>query len=335
LDVETSELLRKPTTLPQPTDHSGLLAMRRALTSIDDLLDEQPSPSTLSLSDARRTVDYAWGSYWAGRYEQLGDMLPDALASIRATDDRTLDDLAAQLYQVTACTLAHLGHPDAAHLALREALRIANTGEDPLRVAALRGSLAWLLLTQGRFTESGKLAEHTAETVQPGALAALPRMSLWGSLLLSSATATGRGGTRDAAADYLTEAREVARHTGHRNDYEQAFGPDQVIMQTVDVQVVTEQYGEALSTARAMPRTTPLPVAAQARHLSDRALALARLGRDETATDTLLAMEHLAPVWARYQTQSKVVVEELLQRERHRSQSSRLRLLAGRLAVAS
>lgn len=333
LDVETSELLAKTSTLPAPTESSGVIAMRRVLTGIDDLLDdyaELMEPPTSA--DLARTVAYAWGAYWAGRYEQLGEVLPNALLSVRAAD-QDCADLGAQLYQVTACTLVHLGHPDAAHLALREGLRLAKPGSNPLRAAALRGSVAWLLLTQGRFTESHRLAVATARDIAPDGTE-YPRMSLWGSLLLSGATAAGRDGDSATAHGLLSEAADVARHTGNRNDFEVAFGPDQVTMQTCDVQIVTESYGAALKTARLMPRTTQLPLAARARHLADRALAQTRLNQDAVALDTLLAMESLAPVWAKYQTQPRMVVQELIGRER-RARTPRLRELARRLGVTS
>lgn len=44
-----------------------------------------------------------------------------------------------------------------------------------------------------------------------------------------------------------------------------------------------------------------LPLAAQARHLADRAYALAALDKDDDAVDVLLALERLAPHWIRYQ----------------------------------
>jgi transcriptional regulator with XRE-family HTH domain len=331
LDVELSTLLSKPHTLPAPTEHSGVLAMRRAVSGIDDLLDANPDVAQFTSAQARSAATYAWGSYWAGRYGHLGEVLPGMLLSVRAVDDPRIDVLASRLYQVTACTLVHLAQPDAAHLALREAMRLASRGDDPLQAAALRSSLAWLLLTQGRLAESRKLALSTARDIEPGDRADLPRMSLWGSLLLSGATAAGRMGERDNAAHMLDQARQVAAHTGHRNDFETAFGPDQVTMQAVGVDVVTEHYAAALTTARKLPRTTPLPLAAKSRHLADRALALSRLGRDEDATTTLLTMDHLAPDWMQYQALPRVVIGELLQRERRRG--SKLRELARRLQV--
>jgi hypothetical protein len=61
------------------------------------------------------------------------------------------------------------------------------------------------------------------------------------------------------------------------------FGPSQVIMQTVDVGVVTENYPAALDAAARMPTNPGLPLAARCRHLTDRACVHANLGQEEQA----------------------------------------------------
>ncbi len=338
LDVDAGDLLSKTQPLPDPSEHSGAVAIRRALTHVDDLIGDEPDVEPLTLDEARRTLVYGWGAYWAGRYDQLGGLLPGAIAQLRATvrqvraaERADAHDLAAQVNQLAACTLVHLGYPDIAHLALREALARAAEGADPLRGAALRCSLSWLLLTQGRFGESHKLATATAAALGPDGSTPLPAWSLYGSLLLTGATAAGRDGDRPVAGVLLDEAAAAAERTGDRFDYESAFGPDQVLMQTVDVEIVTEDYGAALTAGRRMPPDTHLPVAARARHLSDLALAHTRLGHDGAALDMLLAMEHLAPEWMRFQTQPRQIVRELRARAGH---PPRLTELAQRMGVA-
>ncbi len=235
------------------------------------------------------------------------------------------------MYGLAASTVVHLGYGDIAHLALREALALAERGTDPLRPTALRGWLAWLLLTQGRFLESHKLATASAAGIAPEGKSPVPAWSLYGSLLLTGATAVGRAGDRPVVSALLDEAGDAATRTGNRYDYEAAFGPDQVLMQTVDIEVVTENYPAALTIGKRMPRDTSLPLAARARHLSDIALAHTRLGHDGAALDTLLAMENLAPTWTRYQAQPRQIIREL------REQSAnlpRLTELARRLGVA-
>ncbi|MGI5133114.1 helix-turn-helix domain-containing protein [Pseudonocardia sp. CA-107938] len=312
LDVDAGELLSKTQALPDPGEHSGAVAIRRALTHVDDLVGDQPDLEPLTLDEARRTVTLGWGYYWAGRYDQLGHLLPNAIGRGRATvrdvsaDQRAeARDLTAQLLQLSSCVLVHLGYGDVAHLALREALTLAADGSDPLLGSVLRGSLSWVLLTQGRYDEAHRLATASAAGLAPTGESPLPAWSVYGSLLLGGATAAGRAGDRPLAGVLLDEAHLAAERTGARNDYETAFGPDQVLMQTVDVEVVTENYGAALTTGRRMPPNAALPVAARARHLSDLALAHTRLGRDAAALDVLLGIEHLAPDWMRYQSQPK------------------------------
>jgi hypothetical protein len=283
----------------------------------------------------RRTVTYGWGALNAGRYDQLGKVLPNAIL-----DTRTIElvgetaDLAAQLYEIAGSALVPLGHPDTAYLAIREAMRLAVCGTDPLRLVALRNTLSWVLLKQGRYAESYDLAVTTAADVTPGSREELPGMALWGSLLVRGATAAGRAGDGAQAHHLLGEAQDIARHTGHRNDYECVFGPDLVTMRTVDVHVVTQNYTTALTTARAMPRDSTLSLDYRARHLEDRAVAHTWLGYDERAVDTLEEMVRLAPpVWSQHQTQSKIIVREL--RQRRTRTSARLKDLAQKLHVVS
>ena len=253
LDVDVTELLAKPSGLPAAGPDAGAVAIRRALTTVDDLIGSETDGVPTDLADVRRAVDYGWGSYWAGRYDLLGKLLPGLIKQGRAamhaathSDRADTAQLAAQIHEIAASTLVHLGYGDIAHLALREALRLAEDGNDELLPAALRCSLAWVLLTQGRFTESHELATATAARVAPRDGSPLPAWALYGSLLLTGATSAGRAGNRPVAGVLLDEARGAAQRTGNRFDYERAFGPDQVVMQTVDVEIVTERYDAAL-----------------------------------------------------------------------------------------
>jgi hypothetical protein len=316
-----------------------VVAIRHAITNIDDLLTKRTAKRPPATKESmRRAVTYACGAYSAGRYDLLGKVLPNALL-----DTRTIElvgetaDLAAQLYAVASRTLVSLGHPDAAYLAIREAMRLADGGTDPLRLVALRNTLSWLLFTQGRYVESYDLAVATAADVTPGSREELPRMALWGALLVRAAAAAGRAGNGARAHHLLGEARDIARHTGHRNDYECAFGPDRVVVHTVDVHVVTQNYTSALTVARAMPeRPTQLPFIHRVRHLQHQAVAHTWLGHDERAVDILEEMVRLAPpVWSQYQAEPKILVRELRERERRVRTSARLKDLAQKFHVAS
>jgi transcriptional regulator with XRE-family HTH domain len=342
LQVDTAELLARATPLPSSQLDCGIVAMRHALTSIDVLFDEAGEDGEpVSVAEAKRTVEYAWGCYWAGRYEMLAGLLPGLLCQVRAArraasiaERASAAELSAELHQVAACTLVHLGYPDPAFLALRDGLAAAEEGDDELRPATLRCSLAWLLLTQGRYAEATAVAQRTAATVEPRGDVSAAHMSVWGSLLITAATAAGRDGAVSAARHLLEVADHAAARIGHdRTDYQSPFGPSQVVMQTVDVHVVTDEFTEALAAARRMPPDAALPTAARARHLADVAQAHARLGHDSEALATLLTMERTAPAWTRYQSLPRQVVRELMGRGSLRA--SKLRELACRLGVTA
>lgn len=87
-----------------------------------------------------------------------------------------------------------------------------------------------------------------------------------------------------------------------------------LLMQTVDVELVTENYVDALTVATGMRPDVALPVAARARHLSDVAMAHTRLGHVRPAFEVLKAMSVLAPSWMRHQSTPTEIVRELQER---------------------
>ncbi len=339
LDVDVAELLGLSRPVPSGgDDQARVWAIRDALTSVDDLLGELDDADAPDLTELGRSASYAWGAYWAGRYGLLAAMLPRLLTEARAAThqaaapgDGRAADLAAQVHQLAAGTLLRLGAADLGHVAARESLRWAATAPDPLRYAAMRSTLVYVLIRQGRFTDAERVAVATAQTVQPSGAATIPELSVYGGLLLRGATAAAREGRAGAAAALLGEAGEVAGRTGvDRTDYEVVFGPSNWVMQSADVAVVGEDYPSAVAVARRMPPGSALPLAARSRHLTDVAHAQVRLGNDRAAEAALLSLERGAPDWTAHHLLPRMLVSELLTRRRP---SVPLRELAGRLGV--
>ncbi|MER5263081.1 helix-turn-helix transcriptional regulator [Actinosynnema sp. NPDC002837] len=339
LDTDAGTLLGKTTNMPGAPD-TGVMAIRRALTPVDDLLGEPVlDGEPVDRREARRLVEYGWGLYWSGRYDTLTTLLPSALPQLRATahtatagEQASALELLARGYWLTACSLVHLGQQEAAWLAIRHALDAAQGGSDALLDAVLRGSVSWQLLVQGRYHEAERVAVKAAEAIQPVGAAPVEHLSVYGSLLISGATSAGRDGNADRARDLLDEAALMAARNGtDRTDYESPFGSAQVTMQRVDVAVVTEEYPAAVEAAKAMPRDAALPLAARARHTTDVAFALAQMGKVRQARDALLTVEQMAPAWIKYQTLPRQVAAELVRRDH----DSTLRSLARRLGVTA
>ncbi|MFI9632404.1 helix-turn-helix domain-containing protein [Nocardia sp. NPDC051929] len=325
LDVDIADLIGKRQGVPSTNPDAGIVAIRRALTPVDDLLGETREDEAVSLDDGRRSVEYAWGAYWSGRYELLTSILPPGLTQLRATVHAArngsvapANELLARMYWVTGCTLVHLGQTDPAFLAIRQALAAAELGNDPLLLATIRGSVAWQLLVQGRYDESRGVALNAAATLEPSGDVTPTHLSAYGSLVLQGATAAGRAQDVHDALSLVEAASEVALRIGtDRQDYETYFGPSQVVMQTVDVNISSERYPEALAAAKDMPVNGSLPQASRARHLADTAVALTRTGRHQRALDALLTAERVGGAdWLKYQSLPRHIVSELLDHDR-------------------
>ncbi|HEU0086765.1 MAG TPA: helix-turn-helix transcriptional regulator [Pseudonocardiaceae bacterium] len=339
LDVDVGELLGSSRPVPSSGPRqTSVMAIRDALTSVDDLLGELDDVDAPDLTEFDRAVRYAFGLYWAGRYGPLATMLPRLLTEAAAAthgaapaDSARAADLAAQVHRIAASALLHLGAPDLGHVAAREALRWAGRAPDPVRAAAVCCSLGHVLMRQGRFVDAERVSVATAEAIQPHGEVSMAQLSVYGGLLLRGATAAARQRRAGAAADLLAEAGSVAQRIGtDRADYDVVFGPGHHVMGAVDCFVVAEDYVAAAQVARTMPPDAALPLSTRSRHLADVAHAHLRLGHSRAAESVLLAMEQAAPEWTAHQQLPRVLVGELMMLGRP---SPRLRALAERLQV--
>jgi transcriptional regulator with XRE-family HTH domain len=348
LDVDVTALLVRPSRIDLGTggepgqDDGGMLAVREAITAL--WVDEAPA----RLEDLERSASHAWRSYWTNQFDQLGRLLPSFITAGRATAKayerqegerhRRAFVALADAYGAAASMLVHLGAIDLAYVAMERALDAAERSGDELRHGAAAGWMSWLLLHltgaadgvqdpggRGRrspLSQARRLATETADELEPKlGKASGEHLSVWGSLLVSSAVAAARDADAAEADDILnlaeaTATRMDAPERRVRLEYQSPFGPPLVIMQQADVAVVTERPGRALRVAQRMPREPDLPLASRARHLADVAFAQTQLGKDRAATDTLPAIERSAPNWIRYQPYPRMIVAELLGRER-------------------
>jgi transcriptional regulator with XRE-family HTH domain len=337
LDVDLGELLGREA-MPQSAPDAGVVALRQAVAAVDDLLgDYEGEP--LSLFDAERSLTYLWGTYWSGRYDALTGLIPQALTGLRAglhaagsAQRPRAAECLARGYWVAGSTLAQLRQSDAAFMAVRRAVDLAEQSDDPLLAVTVKGSVSWQLMVGGRFDEAQRVAVRTAQDIEPDGDVARAQLSAYGSLLVTAATAAARANRVGTARDLLATSGQVAQRLGaDRTDYETPFGPSQVAMQTVDVGVVTEDYPAALDAVAQMPANPGLPLAARCRHLADRAYAHSKLGQQQQALNLLLAAEGMGPDWIRHQTLVRSITRDLLAAERIRS--TPLRELAIRIGV--
>lgn len=333
LDVDVSVLLAQPARVDTVSDglDSGILAIRRAITTTQDM--GEPA----SDDDLKRSAVVAWGHYWSSRFDTLGVVVPELVASARATvrelPSATAYAALSDAYGVAGSMLAHLGKVDLAYLTMERALEAAEHSEDGLRHSALLGWMSWLLLHQtGSCDEAKFIAMREADAIEPKMKRATPEeVSIWGVLLKSAAVAAAREDNASEADELINLAKVAAtclEGMGHANriDYESPFGVGLVVMQSVDIAVVTGRPARALKLARSMPPEADLPLASRARHMADKAFAFTQLGKHQEAEETLLALRQLAPQWMTYQPYPRIIIRDLWEQHRRRRSSTLLEL---------
>lgn len=316
LDVDLPMLVGRPTRLETLPDDGGLLELRRALTPV-----VEPGPT----DDMAAELSDAWRLYWTGDYEKVVTALTVILAAAGG-------DQSAEAHALAASVLVHLGHGDLAMLALRTA---DERVRDELLAAELSWTRAWALLCQGRPEDGTVVATRALDGMPIGRQDSRDRISAWGVVAMTGATAAARAGDRGQAEELLRVAQAAVALDGRSGPTWPVgrathFGPAKVAMMRADCAVVAGDYDRALEAAKQVLPPPALPLASWARHRVDVAWARVQLGKKAEAERTLLELAGQAPRWIRYQTFPKAVAAGLLSGRRA---SPELRELARSLRV--
>jgi transcriptional regulator with XRE-family HTH domain len=282
---------------------------------------------TASNHDLAAVVESAWNAYWASDYTDLGGLLPGLLYSARAAAhnapaDQTEAPLAALSdgYQVAAYLANQVGHRDLAYSAAQQASAAAALAGDPIRAARIEGCRSWIYRKDGRVTDSLRLAERAARSIEPSfSEADTGVLTAYGNLMLHCAIATSRlhkdneeAGWDKRAGTYLSQANaagamlgaEYHCHGGH-------FGPANAEAKSVDVNLSIGKVGKALGLIKTFRGEDRLAPAVKNRFLLDKAWAQTEAKQYDTALDTLLDACGDAPGWARNQTLPALLVSRM------------------------
>jgi len=314
-------------------------ALYRALTSPIATNDEPPN-----LRRLRRDVHEAWRTWQTSpyRYSQLAQRLPALIVDIeaavqkcqteRASTRRAAHGCASDLYGLLRTVTKRIGRIDLSLLAADRAIRAAEATDDPLRLAASHWNMTQMLLSDGAPEVAQVVAIKAAEKLQPLIRNGIQHaVALHGSLILLEAVAAARNGDAWTARDRVRQAAPLAEKTGECNAYWTAFGPTNVAMYAVSVEVEAGEAVEGLRLAEKVEHGRSPSIERQVAFLVDQAKGNEHRRDFASALTLLVTAEREAPEDMRYRAGAHNILRAIVQRGRRQvaAEASRLALRIG------
>lgn len=336
----------KPTDLIGPPDADGtarrsrsqaeLAPLYRALVTSSAEYGADVHPRTLGeLRIVDELLTSAWlGQDYAAAIAQAVPLLLEAaqLATVTRGRERTetLWLLVQTLRTVSSIfrTYGELAHAMLAAERCAEAARVLG---DPVAVAWADYPKMHALAPDGLYPAARRLALRAASVLE--ASAGEHALEIRGAVLLAGAFNSANAGHRAEAASMLAEAEAVAGRTGEAGLRAANFGPSNVALHRMSIEVELGDYGEA---ARIAERVDPRRIHAKSRraaYFADSGRVKAHLGHDEEALQLFRRAERLSPLVVRRNPYVRDVVVDMLDSRRRLAGGVVLTGLAERLGV--
>lgn len=199
----------------------------------------------------------------------------------------------ADLYGLLRSYLRRTGRADLAMMAADRALCAAEDADDPIRIAVAQWNIGHALLSAGDADGAEQVTLRGAEDLAP--LRGAESTAMSGALRLVAASAAARRRDWDTARLRLGEARTSARAVGETNAGWTVFGPTNVALHEVSIELEAGEASEALRRADAID-TSPLPSRERTYTFTLEIASANDLRREDAAVLLhLLELEALAP----------------------------------------
>jgi hypothetical protein len=288
----------------------------------------------------RERTAKAWSLVHASAYNEAAPALAELIGDLEhatrigGTQRQVAYECLAVTYQAAAAVLVKLDDAGAAWVAADRAVALGERCDDPLLILAGQLRLAHLFVQAGELS----LARHVLRQVlNPlGDVAQSPEpslLSLVGSCALLLSVLEARDDNAQTAERHLAFAEGLARRVGEdRNDFDTEFGPTNVAMHRVAVDVELGNAGEALLHSRTVKRGV-LSAEREARFLIDVARAQTMRRDLREAVTSIEEAEKLAPEETRNLGLAHDLLVDLVYLA-GRSPVTGLRSLAERLGIA-
>ncbi|GIM97994.1 hypothetical protein Ato02nite_097870 [Paractinoplanes toevensis] len=319
--------------------------MRRALIDIDLTeppagdapAEDAPPGGAPPVAELSRRVALADALHAACDYAGAARLLPGLLRALHTEtagpDHPEALRLLCDATHIASSVLRSLGHPSDAWLAAERCRDAADAADDPLLRGYAAYALAGAAIACGSYQRGQTLAERAAGDLgrhlgRPGGSEVL------GQLHLVAALASRFRHRLDDSRDWLAEAAVLARRTGETDTKGLFFGPTNVDIWRMSIEVEDGDPALVVEIAR---RTDPAAIPAGVRQVfyyADTARALARVGgRDREAIRFLLVAERIAPQHVRTSVELAEAIRVLLERSRRQAGGTELRALSERMQV--
>jgi transcriptional regulator with XRE-family HTH domain len=325
LGVRVSELLGESATEHDEAVHPVGYAVQRALTSY-------PSVSgTPDMADLRGRVDEAW-SIWQGsphRFTEASQLLPDLITNIQAAqrglgtsasadERREAQRISADLYFLLRTFTKRIGRTDLSLLVADRGVLAAEAADDPVRIAAAKWNLGHILLAQGQPDGAEDVAIRAVEVLERDtADGDLDAVAMAGALWLVSVVAAVRNDDPWTARDRIREkAWPAARMVGDANVMWTVFGPTNVKLHALSVEMEMGEAGEALRVADDIDMSDTPSLERKTTFALEVARCYEQRRDDPGVFLHLVSAEASGPEDMRYNTLARDLVHGLLKRAR-------------------
>lgn len=325
LGVRVSELLGESATEHDEAVHPVGYAVQRALTSYPGV------SGSLDLADLRGRVDAAW-SIWQGsphRFTEASQLLPDLITDIQAArrglgtsassdERREAQRISADLYFLLRTFTKRIGRTDLSLLVADRGVLAAEAADDPVRIAAAKWNLGHILLAQGQPDGAEDVAIRAVEDLERDtADGDLDAVAMAGALWLVSVVAAVRNNDPWTARDRIREkAWPAARMAGDANVMWTVFGPTNVKLHAVSVEMEMGEAGEALRLADDLDMSGTASLERKTTFALEVARCYEQRRDDPGVFLHLVSAEASGPEDMRYNTLARDLVHGLLKRAR-------------------
>lgn len=317
LDVPPSSLIdRKPDDMPPRRGRPVSDSLHRVMT-LPPTADEEPLP----LADLRSQTRQAWELWQSSptRYSHvtglLGPLIGEVERSLRADGPGHGDEVqkvAADLYGLTRTVAKRSGRVDLALLAADRGLRAAWASGDDLRIGVAQWNLAHAALAEGHHEVAEDVAMTAANDFRgsSGPEAA----AVYGSLILVASVAAARRRAVWTARDRIRSVMPVAWKTGECNTLWTAFGPTNVAMHTVSIEVEAGEASQASQLAQTIEYERSPSIERRVAFLLEQARSFQRSKDYGSALVVLHSAEREAPEDVAYRPAAHDILNEVVQK---------------------